>query len=317
MKRSQVIGSACLLLGVSLWGWASVSLKDAGQLEYKPNVLTLKGSPFGRTVAVAMRGPVDRYFNHGVSHAPQHDGGGGCSHAGCGASSCGHGVEEEADQNTSSGVQKMSIESGLHTKLLSKIDDWNAAYHSRTNQFGSTKVHQKYLMGETQKRLRLSYEMDPSNFAAYGSYFLFLSEALSSIKHQGEETEFEQQAMHAALSLSEHTVRYCLQFREEPTAMLTAAAAAHDFIQVRYKKGGEGVLGEMVSFLKAQHESLTAYHQLRSEMVADGRWEEIPEIRRQEMGVRARLLNQFYKADSELIEREITEQGEQQQVTSS
>jgi hypothetical protein len=308
MKRFLVINVCCLGLGILSWAGVTLSLQERGALEFDLNVLTLKKGPFGRTVAIAMRGPVDRYFGNGVSHAQGQGSGGACSHEGHAAEDC--------ERNTS---ETLSEEGTVHRSLLMRIDEWNSAYNTRSNPLGSSERHQKFLMGETQKRLRLSYEMDPSNFAAYGSYFLFLSEALSILQEEGREMEYRQQAAQEARALCEMTIRYCQTLEGEPSALLTAAAAAHDSIQIRYQEGGEGMQQEILSFLKKQRECLGAFYEVKSRMTDEGNWDAFPEIRRQEMDAHAGLITGLLKADEAFIERnaQSSEEGPQSKIVTS
>ena len=50
-----------LIAGLAAWGLQSSSLYSAGQFAKGHNPLHLKQSPFGRTLSLAMRGPVDVY----------------------------------------------------------------------------------------------------------------------------------------------------------------------------------------------------------------------------------------------------------------
>ena len=315
MNRMHLISAGILGAGLFAWAGTTHALKSDGLLEFEPNVLSLKGSPFGRTVAVAMRGPVDTYWNAGGSHEHcEH----GCSGSGCTHASHGHGEdhsdghEDEAQGgqdllNSTRSMANMEVimppQDSVRGKVLGQIDDWKAAYYGRTNPYGSSKVHKTFIMGETEKKLRLSYEMDPSNFAAYGSYFLFMSEALSTLKKEGEEEMVQQQAVAAALALSQHTVRYCLALKDEPPAMLTAAAAAHDYLQTRYTAGGSDAMPEIIQFLQIQHDCLEGFRVTRAQMVEDGTWERFPAMRREEMDVQSYLLGKLLEGNMQMIQR--------------
>ena len=314
MKRRHIIQGSLFGLGVIAWAATGSSLKKQGEFEFDPNVLTLKGSPFGRTVAIAMRGPVDIYWNQGEAH--DHEG-----HA-CSGAGCTHESHTHAKNNSQGGEKGSSAdnllnnarsmanegvllppEDSLRGSILSRIDAWKAAYYTRTNPYGSSKIHRTFIMGETEKRLRLSYEMDPSNFAAYGSYFLFLSEALSTLQEEGQQEQLQARAAQAALGLSSHTIRVCLSRKDEPPALLTAAAAAHDYLQTRYSQGGEGAMAEVYQFLQVQDECLRDYRRLKERMIAEGTWERFPEMRRQEMDVQEYLLNKLYEGNIQIIHR--------------
>ena len=71
--KTRWILVALLLGGSVAWVYSGKRLDRAGKLAYRPNVLCLKGSPFGRTIALAMRGPVDVYWHRGQVHLDEED----------------------------------------------------------------------------------------------------------------------------------------------------------------------------------------------------------------------------------------------------
>ena len=70
MSKSKIIALQLVLLaiGTVAWAWQSRSFQQDGKLAHEPNLLHLKRSPFGRTLALAMRGPVDVYWHRGGVH---------------------------------------------------------------------------------------------------------------------------------------------------------------------------------------------------------------------------------------------------------
>ena len=57
-----------MLLGVSLWFGVSMHFDEAGKLEYELNPASIKGSPYGKVLALAMQGPIDLYWHNGETH---------------------------------------------------------------------------------------------------------------------------------------------------------------------------------------------------------------------------------------------------------
>ena len=68
----RIIQLVVLVVGLGGGLYLTAGLKQSGKLDYRPNVLTLNGSPFGRTLALAMRGPVDVYWHRGNVHDHEH-----------------------------------------------------------------------------------------------------------------------------------------------------------------------------------------------------------------------------------------------------
>jgi hypothetical protein len=89
---------------VSLVAIAS-GMKRSGSFDHQPNFLHLKGSPYGRTIAYAMRGPADLYWHRG--QVEDHDHGGAQSeHLGLEA--------HEDDEPLESVIQKMKLQADHH-----------------------------------------------------------------------------------------------------------------------------------------------------------------------------------------------------------
>jgi hypothetical protein len=157
-------------------------------------------------------------------------------------------------------------------------------------------------MGETQKRLKISYEMDPSNIACYGAYFLFLSEALARVEGEEEEAGVIQHRQDAALKLAHLTVAYCLEHADEAPAMLTAATASHDFLQIYFDRPNADLklAGE---FLQTLDSCLMRYQSLRRKMEEDGRWENFSIHRIGEMEGAYALVRKLRDLDHEIYSR--------------
>ena len=76
MKKTHLLAIQALLLVAGTLGAVELSrsmFRD-GLVNPQPNVLHLKRSPFGRTLALAMRGPVDIYWHRGSPHSHLEDG---------------------------------------------------------------------------------------------------------------------------------------------------------------------------------------------------------------------------------------------------
>ena len=315
MKSSKILTLQLILLVVGTvgWVWKGKSLQESGTFDHAPNLLHLKRSPFGRTLALAMRGPVDVYWHRGAVHEHGHDGpcGPECEHGHddhdgpCGPE-CehDHGPEcevgcEHDDDHAEPAVSAKQF-AGIRPFILDHIEGMRRTYYTRTNTSTDSKRHRAYIMGETQKRLNISYEMDPSNLSGYGAYFLFLSEALARV--EGEESESEVISMHrrAAHTLAHETLDYCLKHRDEAPAMITAASAAHDCVQILldYPEPDMKLARDYLLLLDG---SLYEYESLRATMIQNGTWERFPLSRRAEMEKTHSLVRVLHRVDHELF----------------
>lgn len=284
-----------MALGCLVWVVVSFSLSQKGHFAPKANVLNLKGSPYGRTLAYAMRGPADLYWHRGQIEE--------------------HGeVDEnrdllglEADEETLSlastilqrkkefdeeeaehaaeeaaGGEDLPPPENLRERFLQSIEKMRMAYYSRTNEFGDTPQIEAWRFGETEKRLRLSHELDPTNLICYGSYFMFVSEGVSRLKGAGNEEEVIARRQEKALRIALGAYEACLRYPDEPSAVITAASAANDavYLLANSERAMPGAVEEMQQVF---HATLNRYVELRDTMVADGSWDRFSVFRQHEM----------------------------------
>lgn len=272
---------------------AAVGLNQGRHLDHDPNVLTVKGSPYGRTLAYAMRGPADLYWHRGqieehgdVDENPEY-----------------LGLEEEQAPSLGSTIHQMKTEfdeeeaehaaeeaagvedpppSDLRERLLWEIGRMRTAYYTRTNEFGDTPQIAAWRYRETEKRLKLSHELDPTNLICYGSYFLFVSESVARLKGAENETDVIARRQDKALGIAVGALDACLKNQDEPAALITAASAANDAVTLLRASGRAkpGAIEEMQNIFGAM---LARYVDVRNSMVEDGSWESFSPYRRHEM----------------------------------
>lgn len=236
--RTHITTAAIALAGAGMWYAAGSSLENGGHFESQPNPLGIKRSPYGQVLAMAIQTPIDGDWHGGleihdhahgegcescdhhaepvVADAHDHDGDcdhdhdhGVCEHDHGDSEACGHGCE---DHDAASGE--------------SLLDHLTLAVSQRTNPNPPTAGHQFYLRREIEKKLRFAYELDPSHFANYNSYHLFLTQRQLGTRHVSVESTRE-----AAFDLADHTIRYCLRESSDPRPALTAASAAYNVLE--------------------------------------------------------------------------------------
>lgn len=307
--------------GTILASTTFASLRKDGKLQHQPNFLTLKGSPYGRIIAYAMRGPADVFWHRGQTEALafQEDAAAREKRLSLGehlptGDAASHLLgeinklkteheEEEAEEHAElKQATPQKAFTGVRPYLVDKIEGFRKNYYTRTSKFGDTKPHLSYIRAEAEKRLALSYEMDPSNIICYGSYFLFLSESQSRVFGAKDEAETIYRRQEIARKLSENTVFYCMNYTDEATAMITAASAAHDYLQITYSRPSLDFpdVERMLRFLDT---GLDRFVSIRNEMIENGTWENYPIYRINEMESSYSILRLTRGADHQQFEK--------------
>ena len=170
------------------------------------------------------------------------------------------------------------------------------AYNSRTNRTAESRRHKAYIMGETEKRLKVGYEMDPRNPSAYGAYFLFKSEALARVEGQAGEGLVIRNRRDEARRLAHRTQHYCWNFPTEAPAMITGASAAHDCLQL-LSEDPDPDLNSVRFYLSRLNLMLENYEAIRDAMLEDNSWKLFPAPRRSEMEKTHSLIRALRQAD--------------------
>ena len=342
MARSRLHFLQLILLAIGLAGWGfqanRLHREDKFVVE-DPNVLHLKKSPFGRTLALAMRGPVDVYWHRGEphehppgeehSHGHDHGHGHGHGHGHSHGSKTGLKAGEDAELDYLASLLEEDEHShhphpdpehdhphppapkirkefeGVRPYLLDRIKAMRATYNSRTNRTAESRHHKGYIMGKMERKLKVGYELDPSNLAAYGLYFLFKSEALARVEGQADEDLLILDRQRQAHTLARKTLRYCSRFPTEAPAMITGASAAHDCLHMLSEEP-EPDRQLAQRYLKSLDEMIRSYEAIRQRMKEQGRWEDFPPPRRDEMEKTHALNKALQRADIQYWSRPFT-----------
>ena len=201
---------AALLTGTVLWIGMALKFEAEEKLSYEPNVACLKGSPYGKIMALALQGPIDLWWHKGTTHkhvAINHDHDEGCSDACHGH----HGPETTHDEETQT----------LHA-WKEGLKRMEANTYRKTSGRNLSKAHAQFIQDETEDKLRLAYELDPTNFTNYGNYHFFL--AMNELGRADADHD-------AALSLALKTLDVCKEDEVDPASWLTAASAAFNIAE--------------------------------------------------------------------------------------
>jgi hypothetical protein len=274
--RDIAFTSALAVSGVALWSHGASRLAAGGDLDFQPNPLGIKTSPYGAVVALAMQGGIESDW-HGTMEAD--------APAAAACANCGHRHGPEGDachadrKNEASGSWLARIES---------------AATERTNPSPVTKGHQLYLRRQTEDQLRLAYELDPSNYANYNSYNLFLTEPSVGTRRvlSGK-----------VIEVANNTISYCLKEESDPRPALTAAAAAGNILELMFLHREDHTLEQMRQQLHTLDYCLGKHHALTEKWLSSGEFENLSPARQAEMLERLKFVVKVRDAAVQTVAR--------------
>ncbi len=313
---TKIITCGTFALGVGLWGSMAKKYDADGRFACEMNPGCIKGSPYGKILALAMQGPIDFYWHGGKTHDDEvilgsehghkHEHTEDCAHHGCnhdhaehhhdhahaahpeGCSCCAHSEEHEH-------VAAVAEDETFRTKLKERIKEMEASTHRKTDGKPLSETHQKYLQGVTEDKLRLAYELDPSNYTNYGNYHLFIATTTFG-KSAGDDD--------AAVALARRTLEYCKHDQIDPASWVTAASAAYNIICHIGRHYDQYSVREAKDSLAEFDFCISNYVRLRRKALEAGRV--VSETRVKEMEARVSYLIGLRKAQGIYMKRVMT-----------
>ncbi len=272
--RALMIPSVLAVTGVALWSYGAHALATGGDFDFKPNPLGLNESPYGQVIALAVQGGIDSDW-HGVESSA------GKEHY---CTTCGH---SHGDEDGACQPKPLSEPDSL----LGRLE--NAA-SERTNPQPATNGHKFYLRRQVEDRLDFAYHLDPSNYANYNAYHLFLTEP-----SVGTRPVLNQKVM----DLAKDTVTYCLQEDHDPRPALTAASASANILELMFLNKEQYPIGQMEGNLKVLDFALLKHRALTARWKESGELERISEACRAEMEERLSFVTKVRDASEKTIQR--------------
>jgi hypothetical protein len=277
--RNLTITSLLAVSGVALWSYGAMKLAEGGQFDYRPNPLGLKESPYGQVIALAVQGEIDSDW-HGADIA-------GNGHI---CTECGHDHGAQGDANCTETPQERGAEPKT---LIAKLEQ---ATSERTNGRPPTPGHKFYLRRQVEDRLRMAWELDPSNYGNYNSYQLFLTEPSVGTRPVLTDT---------VKKVAERTIKYCLEETSDPRPALTAASAAGNILELMFihREEEHYTIDQMRSLLKLMDYSISKHHDLKSRWMQSGDLERLSPARIEEMETRLAFVEHMREASDKTIQR--------------
>jgi len=287
--RSSITTSALAIAGFGLWSYAGSQLKNSGTFEYDPNPLGLKRSPYGQVIAMAIQAPIDADWHGGLeihdmppAAGESPDDAAACEDEHCdhdhGHDSQDHALAKNKEHKGCSDPDCTSDHGGSDPAPGSLIARLANAVAKRTNPHPPSPAHKFYLRQEIEKKLRFAYNLDPSHYANYNAYNLFITESSLGT------SEDTQDILNAhAVRLADGTIRYCLRETTDPRPALTAASAAYNIFERGMLSKDKPSTAEMRQQLAVMDFCLSRHFQLLQEALDNGLWASLSPLRQQEV----------------------------------
>ena len=154
----------------------------------------------------------------------------------------------------------------------------DAERYKRTSWIPMSEEQKKVIAEEIEGLLRKCYEMDPTDYAAYDTYFHFL------VYHPLRSTAEDRQL---AYKLSEHSIQVVFRKKLDPMPWLTASIATiNQFFlhqeNLRRDSGNENAnlpTDTLALYKDRMNYTLGHFGKLRDQAIADGRWSKVPQER--------------------------------------
>ena len=300
-----------LAVGAGLWGGMAKKFNAENALSYEPNIACVKGSPYGKVLALAVQGPIDFYWHAGQTHTDAETLKEGKTACADGCTDHNHSLPAQEEHGEDCGCGAHDEPNTAIRKIDSKpfqqrakdqIRKMAASAHRKTDGAALSQAHQDYLQGVTEDKLRLAYELDPSNYTNYGNYHLFIATTTFG-KDEADDDR--------AVELAKKTIAFCKNDTVDPASWLTAASAAYNVIFHIGRYHQDFTIDEAKESLADFDSYIINFERLSQESLAEGRV--LSEARLKEMQVRARYLGKLRKAQGvymkKVMSKEMAEQS--------
>jgi hypothetical protein len=273
--RNIAINISLAVSGVALWSFGANRLASEGDFDYRPNPLGLKMSPYGQVIALAVQGGIDSDWHGTEARTGDH----ACS-------ACGH--NHGAEENSCSSDKESTA---VDNSFIGKIEE---AVTERTNPRPATRGHKFYLRRQVEDRLRFAYELDPSNYANYNSYNLFLTEPAVGTRRVLTDR---------VMSLARLTIDYSLREDSDPRPALTAASAAGNILELMFLHPQNYSIADMQEQLQILDYSLSRHRTLATRWIGSGDFQRLSPARQGEMLERFAFVTKVRDAAAATIQR--------------
>ena len=278
---STLVSTALIGAGALAWVAAERPLRANPEYDVPVNPLGINRSPYGEVIAMAMQGPIDTYFDNGISN----------------------GGEATADDDKSRSSPDAPATPGnagwsLTTYLDHFITSLGNMAVERTNPKPASEALKRHLRRQAEDQLRLAYQLDPAHYGNYNSLHFFLTEPAIGTRPELTPT---------AAKLAADTIDYCLKQEHDPRPALTAAAAATNILHLMFSdahnKQPKYTIAQMRQCLGLLDHCLARYHVIAQEWDQANQWELLSPQRLAECAERLRFIGKIRDAAEQTIIR--------------
>lgn len=251
--------------GVVMMALTSPILEENGHFDYQPNPGALAQSPFGRTVGLALQGPVTRFWDRGVGS-----------------------IEKE---------QKLSTGGRVDQRLFNHVSSLRNAKTNGQTPAELGDQYQDFAMAKIEKKLSLAWKMDPRNFSNYAIYQMFLWEGFNNGLIESEMKVRELSLRTLEVSLDDEQSPMSLLTAGQAAYDLVFAARTDD------DQDYEEATRDVDTYSKMIPEILNEYDEMVAEMQRNGRWDLYSEVKKSEFEQRKRYLEHLNSQARRMVEQ--------------
>jgi len=253
MSRLTSITSSIALIGAGMlaWGASALPLINNPELAAPVNPLGIKRSPYGEVIAMALQGPIDKYFDAGMANgSPSHQEG------------------KQRGPDSTNETSPTSSTRSLSARFEALLTSLNQAAETRTNPKTASPALKRHLRRQAEDKLRFANQLDPAHYANYNSLHFFLTEP--AVGTRPELTP-------SAAKLAADTIEYCLKQDHDPRPALTAAAAATNILQLMFDDQRNPTpkynTGQMHQYLDLLDHCIARYNMIAREWEQSKHWD--------------------------------------------
>lgn len=253
------------IAGAAMMAFSSRSLEEKGAFVYEPNPGALAKSPFGRTVGMALQGPINRFWGRGISPTESRT--------------------ELLDGNRPD--EKLF---NLVTRL--REDKLDAVPPKELRE-----TYKDYSFERIERKLELAWKMDPRNYGNYAIYQMFLWEGFN---HKIFEPQYEVQELSLATletCLQDEGNPVSLLTAGQAAYDLVFDARTSD------KQTQEEAIQNIGIYSQVLPSILDDFDSLVAEMKENGRWNNFSEVKKAEFQDRRNYLETLNRETQGVVER--------------
>lgn len=280
----------CVLLCLLIASYLTINSKFSDIFRRPINPLALNSSPYGMLLSSLLQQPMNVEWHKGIEihEAKQKD-----DHdhdEGSEKSAHHHKDGEHCDECDGIVARVFDSTSGvpLLIRLSAELEKLNKASTSRTNTAPISPAHKLYIAQNIEKKMLIAYNLDPTSYAAYDVYFLFLTENIVSGLVGADQIK-------QAQLITKHTLELSAREQVNPLPALSAALATFNIFMMSFETGKpkDVALNQMLNTKISEY--LEKYQNLKAIAENEGSWKQVPDAWRIQADQRAIFLQKVAK----------------------